>query len=177
MRSAPETFARRTEAQRYLTLVESQIARGEWIDPARAKVTLGVYAERWIDERAGLRPRTVDLYRWLLGRHITPWIGDVPLGRIDTPLVREWRARLLAQGVSVTMAAKSYRLLRSVLMTAVNEDRILPRNPCQVRGADKEQPKERPVLTTAEIVALADAVPARYRAMGAPGDVRESSLR
>jgi integrase len=101
----------------------------------------------------------------LLRRHITPWIGGVPLGRIDTPLVREWRARLLAEGVSVTMAAKSCRLLRSVLMTAVNEDRILPRNPCQVRGADKEQPKERPVLTTAEVVALADAVPARYRAM------------
>jgi hypothetical protein len=47
------------------------------------------------------------------------------------------------------MAAKAYRLLRAVMMTAVNEDRIVLRNPCQVRGADKEQPKERPVLTVA----------------------------
>jgi integrase len=165
MRSAPETFARKAEAQRYLTLVESQIARGDWTDPERAKVTLGDYAERWIAERPGLRPRTVELYRWLLRRHISPWLGGVPLGKIDTPLVREWRAKLLAEGVSQTMAAKSYRLLRSVLMTAVNEDRIIPRNPCQVRGADKEQPQERRVLSAAEVVALADAVPAHYRAM------------
>ena len=109
MRSAPETFARKVEAQRYLTLVESQIARGEWTDPERAEVTLGDYAERWIAERPGLRPRTVELYRWLLRRHIVPWLGGVPLGKIDTPLVREWRAKLLAEGVSVSTTAKSYR--------------------------------------------------------------------
>ena len=165
MRSAPETFARKVEAQRYLTLVESQIARGEWTDPERAKVTLGDYAERWIAERPGLRPRTVELYRWLLRRHVVPWLGGVPLGKIDTPLVREWRAKLLAEGVSVSTTAKAYRFLRSVLMTAANEDRIIPRNPCQVRGADKEQPNERSVLTVAEVTTLADAMPARFRAM------------
>jgi integrase len=165
MRAAPETFARKAEAQRYLTLVESQIARGDWTDPERAKITLDDYAERWIAERAGLRPRTVELYRWLLRRHVSPWLGGVPLAGIDTPLVREWRAKLLTEGVSVSTAAKAYRFLRSVLMTATNEDRIIPRNPCQVRGADKEQPQERPVLTVPEVMSLADAMPARLRAM------------
>jgi integrase len=165
MRPAPETFARKAEAQRYLTLLEAQIARGEWTDPARAKIRLSDYADRWIAERAGLRPRTVELYRWLLRRHITPWIGGVPLGQIDTPLVREWRAKLLSEGVSVSAAAKAYRLLRAVLMTAVNEDRILQRNPCQFRGADKEQPQERPVLNVAEVRALVEAMPERFRAM------------
>jgi integrase len=165
MRSAPETFARKVEAQRYLTLVEAQIARGEWTDPERARITLEAYADRWIAERPGLRPRTVELYRWLLRRHVAPSLGGVPLGKIDTPLVREWRAKLLADGVSASTAAKAYRFLRSVLMTAANEDRISPRNPCQVRGADKEQPKERPVITVAEVMALADAMPKRLRAM------------
>ena len=50
-------------------------------------------------------------------------------------------------------------------MTAVNEDRLTPRNPCQVRGADREVAGERPVLSVAEVLALADEVPARYRAM------------
>jgi integrase len=165
MRSAPETFARKAEAQRYLTLLEAQITRGEWTDPARTKVKLGDYADRWISERAGLRPATVEIYRRLLRRHIDPWIGGVPLGKIDTPLIREWRAKLLAEGVSQSAAAKAYRFLRSVLMTAVNEDRILVRNPCQVRGADREQPAERPVLTVAEVRALVGAMPERYRAM------------
>jgi hypothetical protein len=108
-------------------------------------VTLHDYADRWISEPAGLRALTIELYRWLLQRHIDPWIGGVPLGKIDTPSVREWRAKLLSEGVSQSAAAKAYRFLRSVLMTAVNEDRILVRNPCQVRGANKEQPQERPV--------------------------------
>lgn len=165
MRSAPETFARRAEAHRYLALLEAQIARGEWVDPALGKVTVGDYADRWIAERAGLRPRTVEQYRYMLRRHIAPMLGGVPVGKLDTPLVREWRAKLLADGVSETMAAKSYRLLRAVMMTAVTEDGIILRNPCRVRGADKEQPKERPVLSAVQVVALADAVPRRYRAM------------
>jgi integrase len=89
----------------------------------------------------------------------------VPLGKLDTPLIREWRARLVDEGVSATVTAKAYRLLRAVLMTAVNEDRLIPRNPCQVRGADREVAGERPVLSAAEVLALADEVPARYRSM------------
>jgi integrase len=165
VRSAPQTFGRRAEAERYLALLEAQIARGEWTDPALGKVTVKDYAERWIAERPGLRPRTAEQYRYMLRRHIVPWLGTVPVGKVDTPLVREWRAKLLAEGVSQTMAAKSYRLLRAVMMTAVNEDRIILYNPCRVRGADKEHPKERPVLTVGQVVALADAVPPRYRAM------------
>ena len=119
LRSAPETFARKPEAERYLVLVEAQIARHEWIDPDRAKVRLQEYAERWIEQRRNLRPRTMQLYAWLLGKHITPYLGRAPLGRLDTPTVRQWRADLLATGVSQTMAAKAYRLLRAVMMTAV----------------------------------------------------------
>ena len=142
-----------------------QLARGDWTDPARAKVLVHDYAVQWLDQRPGLRRRTVDLYRSLLRLHIDPMLGQIPLGKLDTPTIREWRARLLASGVSTTTAAKAYRLLRAVLMTAVREDRILPRNPCQIRGADREQAQERPVLSVTQVVALADAVPPRFRAM------------
>src|SRR5262249_46152472 len=103
-RTAPETFARKSDAERYLTLVEAQMARHESTDPERAKVLLKDYAERWITQRPKLRPRTIHLYTWLLGKHITPYLGRVPLGRLDTPMVREWRAKLLDAGVSQTMA-------------------------------------------------------------------------
>lgn len=165
LRSAPETFARKSDAERYLSLVESQIIRKEWIDPERGKVKLGDYARRWIEQRPNLRPRTVHLYSWTLGRHIAPSLGNVELRHLDTPLVREWRAKLLAAGVSESMTAKAYRLLRAVLMTAVKEDEILPRNPCQIKGADQEKPAERPVLTLGQVVTLADEMPDRYRAL------------
>ncbi len=91
-RTAPETFEKKTEADRYLSLVEVQMARKEWVDPERAKVKLGVYASEWIKQRPKLRPRTVHLYTWLLGKHVAPYLGEVPLGRLDTAMVREWRA-------------------------------------------------------------------------------------
>ncbi|MFF3853034.1 tyrosine-type recombinase/integrase [Micromonospora sp. NPDC002575] len=165
MRNAPETFSRKSDADRYLTLVEAQMVRREWVDPDLAKVKLDDYARRWIEQRPNLRPRTVHLYSWLLEKHIVPYLGGTELGRLDTPMVRDWRAELLGNGVSVSMAAKAYRLLRAVLMTAVKEDQILTRNPCQIPGADQEKAAERPVLTLAQVFKLADIVPPRYRAL------------
>jgi len=150
-RNAPETFGRKSDADRVLSLIESQMARGEWTDPERGKVKLADYAETWITERPGLRPRSADNYRWLLTKHIEPHIGGVPVGKLSAPLIRQWRATLIGNGVSVSTAAKAYRFLRAVLMTAAEEDKILPRNPCRIKGAGDEKAEERPVLTVAQV--------------------------
>lgn len=164
-RTGTETYATKTVAERALVLVEGQLVRGDWVDPERAKVKLSDYGDRWIAQRPGLRPRTVQLYRYLFARHIGPYLGNAPLGKLSTALIREWRAELLEKGVSQTVTAKAYRLLRAILMTAVNEDHILPRNPCRVPGADKEDPEERPVLTLPEVFKLADLMPERFRVL------------
>ena len=131
---------------------------GQWTDPERGKIKLADYAATWITQRPGLRPRTVDLYRWLLKKHIAPVLGGVPVGKISTAMIREWRAEMLRDGVSVSVTAKAYRLLRAVLMTAVEEDKILPQNPCRIRGAGDEDAAERPVLTVAQVFALSERV-------------------
>lgn len=165
IRNAPQTYARKSDAERALTLIEAQLVRGEWTDPARGRVHVSDYASAWIGQRPGLRPRTVDLYRWLLGKHIVPRLGGVQLGKLDTEMIRVWRANLLAAGVSESVAAKAYRLLRAVLMTAV-DDGILVRNPCRLRGAGTENAPERPVLTVAQVYELADAMKdRRFRAL------------
>jgi len=164
MRSAPETFARKSEAEQYLRLLEARIHRGEWTDPRLAKVTLAAYASEWIAQRPGLRPRTIELYDSLLKNYLTPGLGAVPIGKIDTPLIREWRAGLLAKGASQLQVAKAYRLLRAVLTTAADEDRLIPSNPCRIKGAGLEKSGERPVLTIDQVFALAEMVPERWRA-------------
>jgi integrase len=65
----------------------------------------------------------------------------------------------------VTMAAKSYRLLRAMLMTAVKEDELIRVNPCRIEGAHQEKPAERPVFTVPEAFASAEQMPARFRAL------------
>ena len=99
-----------------------------------------------------------DSYTWHLAKHIAPYLGTVPIGKLSTPMIRKWRADLLGNGVSVSMAAKAYRLLRAVLATAVEEDKILARNPCRVRGAGEEHAAERPVITVAQVFELAERV-------------------
>jgi integrase len=165
MHSAPRTFASKDEAARWLTIAESQIIRQEWIDPKQAKIKLNDYAERWIDERPKLRPRTVMLYRQLLRTHIAPHIGDVLLSNLQTSTIRTWRTGLLSAGVSQGVAAKAYRLLRAVLNTAVKEDEMIRANPCRIPSAGKEEAAERPVLTLVEVFALAERMPERFRAM------------
>ena len=159
-RAAPETFARKSDAERFLSLAEAQIVSRSWRDPEAGRVPLADYAELWIDQR-GLRPRTVELYRWLLRRYITPRLGTVHLVDLDTAMVRAWRTALLESGVSATMTAKAYRLLRAVLMTAAEDDEIIARNPCRIRGADREHSAERSVLSPAQVFALAERMPAR----------------
>jgi integrase len=155
MRTGRVTYERKSDAERALSLIEAQVISGDWAHPARAKIKLTDYATAWIVQRPGLRPRTIDLYSWLFGKHIGPYLGSVPLDKLSTAMIREWRADLLACGVSVSMAAKAYRLLRAILMTAVDEDKILTRNPCRIRGAGDEKAPERPVLTVAQVFDLA----------------------
>ncbi|WP_283138814.1 tyrosine-type recombinase/integrase [Rhizohabitans arisaemae] len=156
--NAPETYEHQGDAERALSLIEARIITGEWTDPERGKIKLGTYAETWIAQRPGLRPRTVDLYTWLLRKHIAPYLGPVALGKLSTSMIRQWRSDLLDRGVSVSMAAKAYRLLRAVLMTATDDDRILTRNPCRLRGAGDERAAERPVLSVAQVFELAECV-------------------
>jgi integrase len=161
MRTGQGTYERSSDADRALVLIEAQLTTGKWTDPDCGKVKLADYATTWITQRPNLRPRTVDLYRWLLKKHIAPHLGGVPIGKLSTTRIREWRAALLGNGVSVSMAAKAYRLLRAVLMTAVEEDKILTRNPCRIRGAGDEDAAEQPVLTVAEAFALSERVGCR----------------
>jgi integrase len=161
MRNAPETYERKGDAVKALVIIEGQLMSGNWTDPERGKAKLGDYAATWITQRPGLRPRTVDLYRWILGKHITPYLGGIPVGKLSTRLVREWRARLIGNGVSVSMAAKAYRLLRAIMTTAVEDDSILLRNPCRTKGAGDEHAEERPVLTVRQVFELAERVGCR----------------
>lgn len=159
-RFAPHRFKRQRDADRWLAQAEALIVSGDWTDPERGKVTLGEYAEQWVSQRPALRPRTVELYRWLLRRYVVSEIGQTQLGQLTPAMIRQWRADLLASGkASETMAAKAYRLLRAVLNTAVNEDGLLTANPCRIRGADREYRPERPILSVAQVFGLADVMP------------------
>jgi integrase len=163
-RPAGETFATKRAAGEWLSTKETEILRGEWLNPDNQRETLAEFGERWIKERPGLRPRTVDLYRSLFTLHVKPALGGTAIGDLDPGRIRTWRSGLLESGTSTIVTAKAYRLLRAILMTAV-DDGILPRNPCRIRGAGSEMSAERPVLTVAQVFDLAGRLPEPFGLM------------
>jgi Phage integrase, N-terminal SAM-like domain len=123
-RAAPRTFetAAGAGAEQFLALMDGEMASGEWIDPLLGLVPFGDYALNWLEVRTEpLSPRTQELYRQLLRTHILPTWGAVPINRIAPSGVRRWYADLLTEGRSRGVAAKSYRLMRAVLNTAVDD--------------------------------------------------------
>jgi integrase len=85
------------------------------------------------------------------------------LRQITSERVREWHSKVTAESGS-DQAAKSYRLLRAILMTAVS-DELIARNPCGIKGAGIEHAEERPMLDTSTVFNLADAIVPRLRAL------------
>jgi integrase len=161
MRPAPNTFVSKRDAEQWLTLTEAAMLRGDWIDPMLSKITLAEYGARWIRERA-LGERTREEHARTFRLHVVPFLGRKTLGAIGTDTVRSWRVDLAEAGRSDIRIAKAYKLLRAILNTAVDDERI-KRNPCRIKGADQEHSPERPVATVPQVFALADEMPERFR--------------
>ena len=160
--AAPETFSAKAEALAWLSTTETDLLRGSWVAPNAGKVRLAAYAQDWLEAQRHLRPRTVELYRYLLDGHVLPFLGQISLSDIAPADVAAWHRALVSQLPGT--APKAYRLLAQIMGVAVKDDRI-HRNPCSVKGASSEASKEQAIPTVAEVEALAEAVPVRYKAM------------
>lgn len=158
---AEETFATRGDAAAWLARAQSDQDRGVFIDPRAGRITLEAFAERFLAERV-LADRTSETYRGLLDGHVLPTLGGLDIGQLAPGTVRGWYARLARAHPST--AAKAYRLLRTMMNTAVADELIL-RNPCRIDGAGRESAPERPIATLAELEKLVAAMPVRFRAM------------
>jgi integrase len=163
-RPAPHTFVTKTGANNWLTNVQADIIKGAWRNPDLGRVALGDYLIAWIEQRPGLRPRTVELYRWLYRKYIETPLSAIALKDVTPGLIRAWHAELVGSELKLTMIAKAYRLLHAVLNTAV-DDELIARNPCRIRGAGESHTPERPVATIAQVLDIAVRVPARFRAL------------
>jgi integrase len=160
---APTTFDTEREAEQFLAVVETDLLRGRWLDPAAGDIRLDVYAPRWIRERPiELQPRTLEIYDGLLRNHIYPAFGGTALCEVSSAAVRSWHASLRAGGIGATTVAKAYRLLKAIMATAV-DDELIARNPCRLRNAGVERTPERKPPSITDVAAIAEAIEPRYR--------------
>jgi len=166
-RARLQTFTTEKAAGNFRTKVEGDELAGMAVDPRAGDITFTDYSEHWLDTRLvkgrPLSPMTRRGYDALLRRHLEPTFGKARLRRISADQVRKWYAET-TKSASADQAAKAYRLLRAIMSTAVEDDRI-GRNPCRIRGGGIERTEERPMVSTATVLDLADAIDAKLRAL------------
>jgi integrase len=159
---ASETFKAKTDAQAWLATKEADIVRGLWLAQPTGKTTFGDYATTWLDRQGHLRPRTSELYDYLLRCHLLPAFRERALTAIANSEVVAWHRALTAKIPGT--APKCFRLLRQIMAAAV-ADGYLVKSPVVIKGASREVVHEQAIPTVAEVLALAEAVEERYRAM------------
>ncbi|TXS13989.1 site-specific integrase [Streptomyces sp. adm13(2018)] len=152
-------------AEQWLTSIEADMARGEFIDPKAGRTTFQQYAERWVAaQTTDIATRTGTESRLRL--HAYPHLGARPLGSFQAEHIREWSRKLEDAGL-----AASYRRVIfanvSAVFTAALDDRLISRNPC--RAASVKAPAAVPgrvrPWTAERVFAVRSALPAHYRAM------------
>jgi len=175
LRSAPATFATRKAAERHLATVMSELDRGTWRDPRRGKVTFEVLVASWRASRPNLRPTSVAGYANLLARLLMPFFCGMRADAINPEVIREWHtwAATLSkhkakeptgERLSPNTVAKGYRLLRAI-MDLAEDDGVIVRNPCRLRGVATERLPEQRIATPEEVHRLSESIDRRYKAM------------
>jgi integrase len=166
-RAVEETFKRRQDAENRLRQIEAERLKGAVADPRRGREKLADFAARWLEARTvkgkPLAPMTKQGYLGLLRRNIEPVLGQYAIGEVTPSVVRDWYSKV-AVSAGRDQAAKSYRLLRAILNTAI-DDELITRNPCRIRGGGTEHADERPMIDAELVFRLAEAITPRLRAL------------
>lgn len=144
-----------------LAALRADLARGDWLDPRRAGITLGEWWKLWEPTRDVRHiTRTKDADRWRL--HVRPYLDGLPLAEVTAFRVQRWMADLTRDGRGPATIGKALTLLRTCLMAAVDDDRLRA-NPCaRMRPPEHRRPDWR-LVTRADFARLLSEVPARWR--------------
>jgi integrase len=158
-RQRNKTFTRKVDAERYLTGVENAKLTGQYVDPARSKITVSAWADLWLDAQADLAPKTRERYEGIISRHIRPKWGKAQLAAVTHAEVQRWLTRLELAPASVR---KVHRVLSMALAYAVKDGRLAVNVAAGV-SLPRVRQIERRFLTHQQVHFLADACGEEYR--------------
>jgi len=145
----------------YLSTVEADLARGQYMDPRSGRITFWRWAEQWL-ARPGKRANSVVRDRQALETFMYD-LGPRPMSSIvpmHIQAVIDARAKVAAPAT----VARDFSALRAVFNAAVDAD-VIGRSPARKVGLPRVRPPARVSVTPLELERLAQEVPPRYRAL------------
>ncbi|WP_229673336.1 site-specific integrase [Microbacterium saperdae] len=169
-------FTTKRAAQDRLNDVEVSKHRGEYVDPASARVTVGALGVEWLrNKRTSLKPSTYRALSDAWRVYVEPRWGETPVSAVQSSAVSEW-VRQLSEGTAVsarresrrtaglavkpksaTVVLRAHGVLAAILDVALRDKRV-SRN--AARGLDnlpRKVSKPHVYLSHVQVGALADA--------------------
>lgn len=157
-----KSFDRQVDAKRFRATVETQMAAGDYVNPAGAKVPFVERYDQWLATTVNLRASTKARDESYARSLILPTFGSMRLGGIDHDTVQAWVAGLVADGYAPSTVHRAHQILGKVLRSAVR-GRLIGHNPCDDTDLPTVERDEQRFLTPSEVATLADAMDDRYR--------------
>jgi integrase len=156
-------FDRKVDAQRWLDEVTALVVRGEYVDPASGKVTLGRYAAQWeaVQVSSDGTRRIVDN---ALRLHLLPALGSHPIGGVRPTMVQGFVRELESKGLAPGTVRNVYDVTARLFAAAV-DDRVIAHSPCRKIRLPRDDSEEVVPPTVDEVAAVAGAIGDRWRAL------------
>lgn len=148
-----KSFDRKTEAERFLTTVESSRILGSYVDPTTSRLAVGEWAELWLTYQTHLKPSTHERYAGILRRHVLPRWKFIELGKLTHCEVQSW-VRTLSLRHSPATVRKVHSVPVLILDMAVKDGR-LAKNVARGVNLPRIVTEERRYLTHVQVEALA----------------------
>ena len=147
-------FARRVDAERWVTANKSRRDRGEWLDPELGRVSVGAIAPTWLAAKQ-LKPSSQRSYESLWRTVVEPRWGRTSLKGITYAQVVAWVRELTDNGMSASRVSQALLVLKQILDLAVLDGRLSRNAAKQVPGPRPRQTKQR-YLSHADVHRLAE---------------------
>ncbi|WP_158293117.1 MULTISPECIES: site-specific integrase [Kribbella] len=173
-----QVFRTKVAAERHTAAMETDRARGEYIDPNAGKVRFEVVAERWLRSRV-VDPASAIRYESSLRLHVAPVFGRRQLRSIKPSEIAGWIADLDARFGSST-ARTAFIVLHGTLELAVDDESI-KRNPAKARVVKVPAEKTGRVVAWSDetVFRIVECHPPLYRpiaSVGAACGLRQGEL-
>ncbi|MEY9951678.1 tyrosine-type recombinase/integrase [Leifsonia sp. EB34] len=155
-------FRTKREAELYLASVEIKKARGDYIDAAEARATVGDLGEQWMSSQTHLKPSSVAVIESAWRLHVRPAWGTRSIGEIRHSDVQQWVSHLSAGGERIgkpkspALVHRCYGILAGILDVAVRDHRLAS-NPARGVSLPRKVSKEHRYLTHEQLHKLAEA--------------------
>ncbi len=121
-------FRTKRDAELFLASVEVAKNTGRYIDPSRARVTIGAWMTSWVESRSDLRASTLDRVQGVVRIHIIPTIGHLALADFSRLQAQQWASKLSATQ-SPGSVRKIVNVLSGGLQLAVDDGRLPANRP------------------------------------------------